>query len=88
MTLEEYNNLALKANDNVQITMIDGQVYNVFLYSGEAYLGRGEYQNYLTKEIIPANPVKILINGDNPNDFVKFIHLDDVLKVDLLEYRL
>jgi hypothetical protein len=84
MTVQEFNNLELNANDNVQITMNDGQVFDVVLYSGKAYLGRGEYQNYITKEIIPADPAKILINGDNANGSAEFIYLDDVAQVNPL----
>lgn len=84
MTVQEFNNLELNADDNVQITMNDGQVFDVYLYSGKAYLGRGEYQNYITKEIIPADPVKILINGDNANGLAEFIYLDDVAQVNPL----
>jgi hypothetical protein len=81
MTAKQFDDLGLKANDNVQITMNDGQIFNVILYSGNAYLGRGELQNYITKEIIPADPVKILINGNNVNGFAEFIFLDEVAEV-------
>lgn len=85
MTVEEFDDLELNANDNVQIVMSDGQLFDVVLYSGKAYLGRGEYQNYITKEIIPADPVKILINGNNSNDLAEFIYLDNVTEVNLLD---
>lgn len=83
MTVKEFNDLELKTNDNVQITTNDGQLFNVVLYAGKAYLGRGQHQNYLTKEIIPAEPVKILINGNNVNGFAEFIFLDDIAEVNL-----
>lgn len=84
MTAKQFDDLGLKANDNVQITMNDRQIFNVILYSGNAYLGRGEHPNYITKEIIPADPVKILINENNVNGFAEFIFLDDVAEVNLL----
>lgn len=84
MTVEEFDDLELGVNFNVQITMNDGQLLNVVLYSGTAYKGRGEYVNYLTQEFVPAEPPKILIKGNNINGFEEFVFLDDVVEVNLL----
>lgn len=85
MTVEQFDNLELKLNDRVQIIMNDGSMFNEILYSGNAYKGRGEYINYLSKQVIPADPSKILIIGNNIQGFAEFILLDDVETVLLLE---
>jgi hypothetical protein len=85
MTVEEFDDLKLGENNNVQITMNDGKHLNVELYSGNAYGGRGEYVNYLTQEVVQAEPPKILIKGNIVNGFAEFIFLDDVAKVKLLK---
>jgi hypothetical protein len=82
MTANEFNAIEFNAYDRVELTMNDGSIKEVILQSGNAYLGRGEYVIYTTKEKVEAEPAKLLYNDfKEPSGSASKIDLDDIKSI-------
>ena len=84
MTTEEFNSLGLSINDIVDIAMNDGTSKRVTIHTANAYLGKGEYENYTTKEIVPAESAKLLYINFNDLSRAYSINLEDIQSVELI----
>lgn len=82
MTVQQFNEKGFEINDLIQVRMNNGEIKSIQLHTATAYQGRGEYQNYSTKEIIPASKARILyIDLKKPNGLPASIDLEQVESV-------
>ncbi|WP_339686610.1 hypothetical protein [uncultured Nonlabens sp.] len=84
MTAKEFNNYGFKINDKLKIILNDGTERVEILYSSSAYV-IPERENYITKEIIPREPAKLLYNNYNDLSKAYSINLEDVQSVELIK---
>lgn len=83
MTVKEFNDLELSVDDTVKVKLTDKTVLTLILYSGNAYEGRGEYVNYITKELVEAKEPLLLYIGV-PSSQIDGIPLNEIESVELI----
>ena len=83
MTVKEFNDLELSVDDNVKVKLTDKTVLTLILHSGNAYEGRGEYVNYITKEVVEAKEPLLLYIGV-PSSQIDGIPLNEIESVKLI----
>lgn len=83
MTVKEFNDLELSVDDTVKVKLTDKKVLTLKLHSGNAYEGRGEYVNYITKEVVEAKEPLLLYIGV-PSSQIDGIPLNEIESVELI----
>ena len=80
MTVKEFNDLELSVDDTVKVKLTDKTVLTLILHSGNAYEGRGEYINYITKEVVDAKEPLLLYVGvpSSQNDGIPLSEVESV----------
>lgn len=82
MTVKEFNDLELSVDDTVKVKLTDKTELTLILHSGNAYEGRGEYVNYITKEVVEAKEPLLLYIGV-PSTQIDGIPLNEIESVEL-----
>jgi hypothetical protein len=84
MTAKEFNNYGFKINDKLKIILNDGTERVEILHSSSAYVVP-ERENYITKEITPGEPAKLLYINYNDLSKAYSINLEDIQSVELIK---
>jgi hypothetical protein len=75
--------LKFSVHDKVKVKLTNKTELTLMLHSGNAYLGRGEYINYLTKELVEAKEPLMLYIGV-PSPHIDGIPLNEIETVELI----
>lgn len=83
MTTKEFNDLELSTDDTIKVKLKNKKVLDLILHSGNAYEGRGEYVNYITKEVVNASEPLLLYIG-LPSNKIDGIPLNEIESIELI----